>query len=89
MNTWDEAKRRKTLSERGLDFARAERVFAGRHFTLPDRRADYGEPRYVTVGYMDGHFVVLAWTPRDGGKRIISMRYGHGKEEQRYKEALG
>jgi len=64
-------------------------VFAGKHFTLPDRRADCGEPRYVTVGYMAGHFVVLVWTPRDGGKRIISMRHGHGKEEQRYKEALG
>jgi uncharacterized DUF497 family protein len=28
-NTWDEAKRRITLAERGLDFADAELIFAG------------------------------------------------------------
>jgi len=36
MNTWDEAKRRTTLAERGLNFAEAELVFAGRTMTLPD-----------------------------------------------------
>jgi uncharacterized DUF497 family protein len=30
---WDEPKRRRTLAERGLDFADAEKVFAGNHFT--------------------------------------------------------
>jgi uncharacterized DUF497 family protein len=30
---WTEAKRRKTLQERGLDFARAVEVFAGLHVT--------------------------------------------------------
>jgi uncharacterized DUF497 family protein len=30
---FDQAKRDKTLEERGLDFARAEKVFAGQHLT--------------------------------------------------------
>jgi uncharacterized DUF497 family protein len=34
--TWDEAKRRRTLKERGLDFADARLVFAGRSMTLPE-----------------------------------------------------
>jgi hypothetical protein len=46
MNTWDDAKRRRTLVERGLDFADAELVFAGRSMTLPDERRNYREPRY-------------------------------------------
>jgi uncharacterized protein len=37
--TWDEAKRAKTLAERGVDFADAEKVFAGIHFDrIDDRR---------------------------------------------------
>ncbi len=43
--TFDPAKRDKTLAERGLDFARCDEVFAGRHFTGEDLRTDYGEPR--------------------------------------------
>lgn len=88
MNSWDEAKRAITLAERGLDFADAEKVFEGRYFTRPDDRKDYGEPRFITAGRLDGRFVVLAWTPRGDGRRIISMRYGHAKEEQRYEQAL-
>jgi len=54
MNTWDEAKRRATLAERGLDFADAELVFGARTVTLPDRRRDYGEPRFITAGFLHG-----------------------------------
>ena len=45
---FDQAKRDKTLEERGLDFARAEEVFAGQHLTRIDDRQEYGEDRYVT-----------------------------------------
>jgi len=86
---WDEAKRRRTLAERGLDLADAGKVFAGTHFTQPDDRREYGEPRFITAGYLDGRFVVVVWTPRDGDRRIISMRHGHGKEEERFRRYLG
>lgn len=89
MNTWDEAKRQRTLQERGLDFAAAERVFAGFTFTAPDDRRDYGEARFITAGWLDGRFVVMVWTPRDGGRRIISMRHGHADEEAWFRERLG
>ena len=89
MNSWDEAKRRGTLSERGLDFADAELIFAGRITTLPDHRRDYGEPRFITAGWLRERFVVLVWTPRGDSRRIISMRYGHADEEASYKEQMG
>ena len=38
---FDGAKREKTLLERGLDFADAQGVFEGVHFTAQDARADY------------------------------------------------
>lgn len=42
---FDPDTRDKTLAERGLDFAPADEVFAGRHFTAEDTREDYSEPR--------------------------------------------
>lgn len=87
--TWDEAKRIATLTNRGLDFAEAAKVFAGDHFTAPDNRRDYGEVRYITAEWLDGRLVVLVWTPRDNSRRIISMRPGHADEEARCREQMG
>ena len=87
--TWDEAKRCKTLEERGLDFADCERVFAGRTMTLPDERRGYGETRFITAGRLRGRFVIVVWTPRAEGRRIISMRHGHADEEAYFKEQMG
>ncbi|WP_226506667.1 BrnT family toxin [Pseudomonas sp. MWU16-30317] len=50
--SFDDAKRDKTLAERGLDFANAAAVFAGVHFTSEDRRQDYGEIRFITAGLL-------------------------------------
>ncbi|MBM3602103.1 MAG: BrnT family toxin [Alphaproteobacteria bacterium] len=86
--TWDEAKRRQTLAERGLDFADVASLFAGEHFTRVDDRVAYGEPRFITAGYVKRRLVVVVWTPRDGGRRIMSMRHGHGKEEARYRRHM-
>jgi uncharacterized DUF497 family protein len=89
MDTWDEPKRLTTLEERGLDFADAEKMFEDANMTLADDRQDYGEPRFITAGWLDSRFVVVVWTHRDGGRRIISMRHGHADEEEWYREQLG
>ncbi|MSP42795.1 MAG: BrnT family toxin [Alphaproteobacteria bacterium] len=86
--SWDESKRQATRADRGLDFADAGLVFAGRNMTWHDERYDYGEQRFVTVGWLHGRFVLPAWTPRDDSRRIISMRYGHGQEEERYQKRM-
>lgn len=85
---FDTEKREKTLLERGLDFADSVRVFAGLHFIARDDRIDYGEERYITVGYLDERVVVLVWTPRNDARRIISMRYANDREISRYKKYL-
>jgi uncharacterized DUF497 family protein len=82
--SFDPAKRATTLQQRGLDFADAGLVFAGRTITIQDRRRDYGEDRFITAGHLNQRCVVLVWTPRDGARRIISMRFGHAEEEQRW-----
>lgn len=86
---YDEAKRQITLEQRRLDFADADQVFQGTHYTLEDERKDYGEPRFITIGFMNNRMVVLAWTPRAQAKRIISMRKANDREQARFKAFLG
>ena len=58
--TFDPAKRKKTLAERGLDFADAALVFAGVTLEMEDIRKDYGEPRIICYGLLEGRMVVVA-----------------------------
>jgi len=85
---FDPLKRDKTLTERGLDFARAGEVFAGRHYTAEDDREGYGEPRFITVGLLDERMVVMVWTPRGEARRIISMRKANEREQARHAHRL-
>ena len=77
---FDETKRRNTLEARGLDMARAGEVFEGATLTVADDRKDYGEDRFITIGFLDESMVILVWTPRDGAHRIISMRKANERE---------
>lgn len=54
--------------------ARAAEVFAGATLTVEDDRQEYGESRFITIGFLDGAMVVLVWTARGDASRIISMR---------------
>ena len=81
---FDEAKRAKTLEERGLDMARAGEVVDGDTLTVEDVRIDYGETRYITVGFLDERMVVLVWTQRGDIYRIISMRKANDREKAVY-----
>ena len=55
--TYDPAKREKTLSGRGLDFADAEIVFAGVTLEIEDTRKNYGETRIICFGLLEGRMV--------------------------------
>ncbi len=67
---------------------RAKEIFAGLHLTRSDDRFDYGEPRFVTVGWLDERLVVFVWTPRGAARRIISMRHCHEREAKRIRPGL-
>jgi uncharacterized DUF497 family protein len=85
---FDDAKRRAAIRERGLDMARAAEVFAGLHVTRVDDREDYGEPRYVSAGWLDTRIVIVVWTPRGVARRIISMRHCHEREAKKLRPHL-
>jgi len=87
--TFDAAKRDLTLKHRGLDFARAGEVFAGRTITVADDRFDYGESRFITAGYLGDRMVVIVWTARGESRHVISMRHCHATEEKYWREQMG
>ena len=85
---FDQVKRDNTLLERGLDFARAVEVFDDLHFTGQDKRMDYEEDRFITVGWLDDDMIVMVWTPRGEVRRIISMRKANDREKTLYASYL-
>ena len=88
--SWDEDKRRRTLKERGLDFARCSEVFEGPTLSFEDDRRDYGEQRWVTVGLLDTRLVCIVSTDvSDECTRIISMRDATRRERKLYEKEVG
>ena len=64
--------------------ARAGEVFDGPTLTVEDDRRDYGEARFITIGFLDNKMVVLVWTLRNSSYRIISMRKANERERKLY-----
>jgi len=85
---WDEAKRQANLRKHGLDFADAETVFAGITCTFEDRRFDYNEHRFITVGMLRDTVVVIAHAETPSTIRVISMRKATRNEQIHYFESI-
>ncbi len=86
---WDEQKREANLHKHGLDFADAERVFALPVLEALDDRKEYGEERWVGIGFLDGRVVVLVYTePGDETLRVISLRKALTHEQKQLERFL-
>jgi len=64
VNTWDETKRVKNLSDHGIDFADLDGFFHGDLLTREDARHAYGELRLQSIGLFNGVALFVVWTPR-------------------------
>jgi uncharacterized protein len=58
--------------------------FDGLTVTIEDTRFDYGETRYITLGFLNGHVLVVAHTERGEKIRIISARKATKNEAKIY-----
>ncbi len=73
---WDEPKRLKTLSERGLDFAGLDPEFFLQAVVLPAR----GD-RFKAIGWWRGRVISIVFRPLGReGLSVISMRFANAKE---------
>jgi uncharacterized protein len=84
---WDETKSAATFVNRGFDFAYAAMLFDDPHrIEREDVRRDYGEPRWQTIGEIEGRVFLLVYTLRDAVTRIISARRAHDNEAKEYQD---
>jgi uncharacterized DUF497 family protein len=87
--TWDETKRLANLKKHGLDFADAEKVFAGSLLLIDDHRVDYGEQRMIGIGLLDCLVVLIVHVESDEAIRIISMRKADSNETDLFYRKAG
>ena len=88
MLEWDDNKNKLNLKKHGLSFDDAQSAFDDERITIEDTRADYGEPRFIPLGSLEGRIVVIAHTPRGDNTRIISMRKANRREQEIYQKRL-
>lgn len=83
--TFDATKRAANLKKHGYDFKDAPQVIEGAAtVTFEDRRFDYDEQRFITLGMLRGEVVVIATAETDEEIRVISMRKAERHEEKIY-----
>jgi uncharacterized DUF497 family protein len=78
---WDERKRKSNVRDHGFDFRDAPTVFAGPTYTIQDDRFNYGEKRYMTLGFLGGVSVSIIHTETPPLIRVISFRKATRYEE--------
>jgi uncharacterized protein len=86
---YDPAKRLSNLKRHRLDFDDAKQVIeSGQTVTFEDRRFDYDEERFVTLGPLHDQLVAIVTAEQDSDIRIISMRKATKHETALYSENL-
>lgn len=84
---FDPVKRKINLKKHEMDLAECESVFDGPMLTREDASEGYGEQRLVSLGWLKGRVVLLVWTDREEGPRLISCREAVSYEKQAYFKA--
>jgi uncharacterized DUF497 family protein len=88
MCEWDEDKRAANFEKHGTDFTAAREFEWDTALTADDARQDYGEPRFVSIGFIGPRLYVLVWTPRGERFRVISLRKANAREVKRYADCI-
>jgi uncharacterized DUF497 family protein len=88
--TWDPHKNIKNIREHGIDFIDAESMFEYPMLATIDNRIDYGEERWVGIGFLKGIIAVVIFTEDDEKqlRRIISVRKATKYEQICFKEKI-
>lgn len=83
---YDTAKSARNLRERGLPFELMEQFDFDTALVARDIRRDYGEIRYVAIGYIAHRLHVAVFMEIPTGVRIISLRKANSREVRAYEQ---
>jgi len=82
--TWDKAKNTSNIRKHAISFEDAVRIFEDDVLGWPDERFDYGEARWIAIGFAGGKEIVVVYSEKDDERRIISAREATRKERELY-----
>lgn len=77
---YDPAKNERNIRERALPFDLAAEFDFESARILIDRRREYGETRYIGVGFLRGRLHILCFKEENDGIRVISFRKANARE---------
>ena len=87
--SFDAAKQASNLKKHGLDLADVQAVIeSGMTVTFEDRRFEYSEERFVTLGPLGDSLVAIVTAETEDHIRVISMRKADRHEQAIYRENL-
>ncbi|MCS3433054.1 BrnT family toxin [Klebsiella sp. BIGb0407] len=86
---WDIKKSVLNLEKHGVTFEDAALIFHdNQRLEVYGNRSDYGEDRWVTIGYVDPALLFVVYTIRyENTIRLISARRANEQERQKYRQA--
>jgi uncharacterized protein len=86
---WDEGKNRVNKQKHGVDFADVPQMFDLPMVTFLDQKKEYGEDRWVGIGWLADMLAVVVFTEPDGNTiRIVSARKANRYEQDIYTEEI-
>lgn len=81
---YDPAKRQSNLEKHGVDFEDAVNFVFSTALAWEDERVDYGEVRWVAIGFLGRRLHVICFVETDTGIRVISFRKANKREVKEY-----
>lgn len=78
--SYDEAKNQRNIDSRGLSFDLVRYFDWVSALIEQDTRKDYGEDRFLALGYIHGRVHALVFTPRNNKIHVISLRKANDRE---------
>ena len=87
---WDEIKNGHNVKKHGIAFEDVPTFFDYPMVTFLDQRKEYGEDRWIGIGWLGDILAVVVFTePKTDTIRIISARKANRHEQSIYTEEIG
>jgi uncharacterized DUF497 family protein len=83
---FDNTKSEKNIRERDISFELAVKFDLQTAKIWQDTRKDYGEERFIALGYIERRLFSMVFTIRGDVLRIISLRKANNKEVRDYEQ---
>ena len=83
---WDDNKNKANIAKHGVNFNIAVDFDWESAIEVRDTRFDYGEERWIALGYINKRLFIMVYVFRENTIRIISLRKANKRESDFYEK---